>query len=203
MHAVLVLVLWLFGVSLIQLLPGALLVPAVALCLAAGGVFARVRMLRLVRRIRFLLLAIVVLFAWFTPGEAAIVDLPLLSPTREGALLALEHGGRLIAVVCCVALLLEALPPARLVSGMYVMCRPLALIGVPPERLALRLLLVLHYVETAGGDGARDWKTWLLDGDAGPAEKMLLSRETCSWVDVVALGLLAAFLAGAMLWGVR
>lgn len=197
MHPVVVLTLWLLGVSLIQLLSAAWLGGAVAACLLAGLVFAPQRVKRLIRRVRVLLLAIFVLFAWFTPGAAVVVDWPLLSPTREGVSLALEHGGRLVAVVCCVALLLEALPPGRLVGGLHVACRPLALIGISPERLALRLLLVLHYVETAGGNGTHDWRTWLVDDDTGAATPMVLHRESYGPADVAVIALLVV---GALLW---
>ena len=101
------------------------------------------------RRIRELLIAITVLFAWFTPGEAALLDWPRLGPTREGLALAALHAGRLLAVVCAVGILLERLPLARLVGGLYALSRPLRLAGVDPERLALRLLLVLRYVDAS------------------------------------------------------
>lgn len=203
MHAALVLVLWLFAVALLQFLAGTSLMVGAALCFVVAGLFARNRLFRLIRRIRFLLLAIAVLFAWFTPGQAAMVDLPLLSPTREGMQLAIEHAARLVGVVCCVAMLLEVLQPSRLVSGMQVLCRPLTLIGVQPERVALRLLLVLHYVETAG-DGVRDWKGWLRNGDDGPVESLYLSREVVGWPDRVVIVLMAlVVLAWLAPWGAR
>lgn len=196
MHPVVVLILWLVAISLVQLLSAAWLGGAVSACLLAGLLFAPQRMKRLIRRVRVLLLAIVVLFAWFTPGEAVIVDWPLLSPTSEGVSLALEHAGRLLAVVCCVALLLEALTPIRLVSGLRIACRPLAVIGVSPERLALRLLLVLHYVETAGGN-AHDWRAWLVDDDVEVVEPMALHRESCGPADFAVIALLVT---GALVW---
>ena len=101
------------------------------------------RFLRLLRRVRVLLIAIAILFAWFTPGEAFFHDWPRLGPTREGLALAVLHAARLVAVVCAVAVLLERLSLQRLVSGLHALSRPLRPIGVSPERLALRLFQVV------------------------------------------------------------
>lgn len=69
MHSGLILILWLAAVASIQLLsPGALAV-VVPCCLVGAGVFAQARFLRLLRRVRVLLIAIAILFAWFTPGD--------------------------------------------------------------------------------------------------------------------------------------
>jgi hypothetical protein len=157
--------------------------------------------MRLLRRVRFLLLAIVVLFAWFTPGEALLVGWPQLSPSREGALLALEHAARLAGVVCAVALLLEALPSERLVGGMHALCSPLALLGVSPERLALRLLLVLRYVERADAATPRHWRQWLAD-DHAPVEVEVvhLVRERAGVLDW-ALG--GALMMLILWWGLQ
>ena len=45
--------------------------------------------------------------------------------------------------------------------------QPLGWLGLPVERAALRILLVLQFVETAGF-GHRDWRRWLVE-DASPA----------------------------------
>ncbi len=115
MHAGLLILLWVLGVGALQYLDPAPLLLAVALCAAAALALARARTLRLLRRVRVLLAAIVVLFAGFTPGEAVFIHWPALSPSREGLSLALTHASGLLAVVCCVALLLEYLPADRLI----------------------------------------------------------------------------------------
>lgn len=208
MHSGLILILWLAAVASIQLLSPAALAVVVPCCLVAAGVFARARFLRLLRRVRVLLIAIAILFAWFTPGEAFFHDWPRLGPTREGLVLAALHAARLVAVVCAVAVLLERLSLQRLVGGLHALSRPLRLIGVPPERLALRLLLVLRYVEASPrGHGKAQWRDWLLpepdDGqrddderDDNVGEVVVLIRERLGVLDAsVALGV-----AGALLW---
>jgi energy-coupling factor transporter transmembrane protein EcfT len=196
MHSGLILILWLAAVASIQLLSLPALAVAVPLCLLAALVFARVRLLRLLRRVRVLLIAIAILFAWFTPGEAFFHDWPRLGPTREGLAFAVLHAARLIAVVCAVAVLLERLSLQRLVAGLHALARPLRLIGVPPERLALRLLLVLRYVEASPRDQGRlQWRDWLMPengedaGEVGAREVVVLNRERLGVFDVsVALG---------------
>ena len=169
MHSGLILFLWLALVAAVQLLTPAALVVALAGTAALALWLARARSIRLVRRIRLLLLAIVVLFAGFTPGEAVLHDWPRISPTREGLELAAVHAARLLTVVFAVALLLERLSMTRLVAGLYALAQPLRVLGLVPERLAIRLLLVLHYVEASPrGSGRMQWRAWLQDeGQAG------------------------------------
>lgn len=195
MHSGLILLLWMAAVASVQLAKGYLLAALVGVSLCLVLALARTRGIRLIRRVRILLLAITVLFAWFTPGEALFAGLPGLSPTHEGVMLALEHGGRLIVVVCCVALLLEMLPPDRLVSGLHALCRPGALFGLSAQRVALRLLLVLRYVDDARG-GRHEWKQWLLAPD-DVVDAVHLVRERLGPLDVF---ILASFLVGVGWW---
>ena len=197
MHSGFLLLLWFAGVASVQFLPPAALIGVVvaALLLALG--FAQARVRRLLRRVRVLMLAIFVLFGWFTPGEAVFAQWPQLSPAREGVTLALIHGGRLIVVVCAVALLLERLPLERLVGGLYSLSRPLALIGLQAGDVALRLLLVLRFVEASPrGHGPTHWKEWLRDDDGGSElQPIHLVRERLGGVDaLVVIGLCTVLL---------
>ena len=201
MHSGLILILWLAAVASIQLLSPPVLGVVLPGCLMAAFALAPARLLRLLRRVRVLLLAIAILFSWFTPGEAVFHDWPRLGPTREGGALAALHAARLVAVVCAVAVLLERLPMQRLVGGLHALSGPLRLIGVPPERLALRLLLVLRYVEAAPREhGRTQWRDWLnaegSEEETGMEEIVVLNRERLGVVDAaVALGLF-----GGLLW---
>lgn len=200
MHSGLLLLLWFAAVASVQFLaPAALALVLVASLLLALGL-ARTRVLRLLRRVRVLMLAIVVLFGWFTPGEALLVEWPELSPSREGITLALLHAGRLVAVVCAVAILLERLPVERLVGGLYSLSRPFALIGLRAGDVALRLLLVLRFVEASPrGNGPAHWKAWLRDDQDGVELPAIhLARERIGGVDVL-VGV--ALLAALLMWG--
>lgn len=198
MHSGLLLLSWLAAVALVQFVPAGALAGLALACLAIAALLAGARLKRLLRRTRFLLLAIFILFAWFTPGEAIFAGWPQASPTREGMVLAAEHLARLVAVVCSVAVLLERLPVDRLVGGLHALCRPLAWIGLPVERVALRLMLVLRYVESSAGDGRGDWRAWLLgDGDMQDCAAVRLTVEPIRLRELV---FAAAALCGALLW---
>ncbi|THF62481.1 CbiQ family ECF transporter T component [Pseudothauera rhizosphaerae] len=184
MHAGFLILLWIAVVGALQFLRPDLLVAVVAVLAAIALWVARARTLRLLRRVRILLVAIVVLFAGFTPGEAVLADWPALSPSREGLLLALEHAGRLVAVVFCVAILLQKLSTDRLVGGLYALSRPFALVGLSSERVAVRMLLVLRYVDDPQGRG---WRHWLDDEVEAPAETLHLQRERLGTVERVLL----------------
>ncbi|MDR2031317.1 MAG: energy-coupling factor transporter transmembrane protein EcfT [Azoarcus sp.] len=201
MHAGSILFLWMAAALCVQAAEGWLLAGWVAMSLAAAWGLAHARCARLLVRVRALLLAIVVLFAWFTPGEAVFVDWPRLGPSREGCLLALVQGGRLLAIVCGTAVLLARMPSGRLVSGLYALARPCACFGLPAEKVALRLLLVLRYVEEARldghGGGDRGWRYWLSPPPAGGFETVQLVQERPGLADA---GLLVALVVLSGMW---
>ena len=146
---------------------------AAALSLALAG--ARRRLPRLLRRSRFLLLAIFVMFAWFTPGQRLVGDPAWLWPTFEGLQLALTHGGRLLITLALVALLLERMPADELLQGLSTLVRPLSLVGWDADRLAVRLSLVMHLATESAG---RDWRHWLDDAadESAPAAVAVATR---------------------------
>jgi energy-coupling factor transporter transmembrane protein EcfT len=202
MHAGSILFLWAAAALFVQRADGWSLAASSAVSLVMALVCARLQCVRLLARIRVLLLAILVMFAWFTPGEAVFMDWPRASPSREGLLLALTHGSHLVALVCWVAILLGCLPADRLVSGLYALARPCEVLGLPAERIALRLLLVLRYTGTArcGERPWQDWKVWLNPPAAAGGETVQLTREHLSFRDI-ALPIMACILLA--LWWMR
>jgi energy-coupling factor transporter transmembrane protein EcfT len=203
MHAGLTLFLWAVAVAWIQTAEGVALALLVVASLVAARIFADGHVSRLIGRIRLLLFVIVALFAWLTPGEVVFYDWPRLSPSREGLLLAFEHGGRLVAVVCWVALLVGCLPPDRLVSGFYACCRPACVLGIPAEKVALRLLLVLRLVDAGRTSGplVHDWRQWLAAPAENDAENVVrLVRERFGVVDGMVVAMLLALFCGWWLW---
>lgn len=126
------------------------------LLLVAGAAFTLVALTvaasdlgLLLRRSRWLLLTMLVLFGWLTPGT------PLAIPgaSQEGLLLAGDNIARLLIALSTVALLLKALSPPELVAGMRSLLTPLALLGIPRDRFAVRLALTLHEVESSRKEG--------------------------------------------------
>jgi len=198
MHAGSILFLWTAAAIFAQRAEGWSLAALTGASLTVALVCARPLCARLFARIRILLLAILVLFAWFTPGEAVLMDWPRVSPSREGLLLALIHGSRLVTLVCWVAVLLGHMTTDRLVSGLYALARPFGVFGLPAERIALRLLLVLRYASAARND--QDWRLWLNPPAAAGGEIVRLIRERLGFWDIVLPIAMCIFLA---LWWLR
>jgi energy-coupling factor transport system permease protein len=122
-----------------------LLLVGAALALVALSV-ATAHLRLLVRRSRWLLLTMLVMFGWLTPGT----PLPLVpGATEEGLLLAADNLARLFIALSTVALILKALPPPELVAGMRSLLAPLALLGISRDRIAVRLALTLGEVEAS------------------------------------------------------
>ena len=171
---------WLWGLGLVVLM-GALL-------------FARHRAQRLVRRVRILLLVLWVLFAFFTPGELLTPLLGSAGPTREGLAVAVLHCVQLIVVVLLVAVLLETTRDQELVAGLIMLVRPLALFGLPVERLAVRVLLVFRYVENPPAGG---WRALLVSDDGASLESLRVRRVPLCWWDGFVVGGFVVLIA----WG--
>jgi len=149
---------WTLAVVSVQRLSGL----ALGLCLLLSFAFALGvpgnTLWKLLKRSRFLFVALFVLFAFFSPGTAIVADFPSVSPTIEGLELAAIHLGRLACVIALVAILLSTLRPSRLVSGMVTLLGPMRLLGLSPERLAVRLSLVLELAQVPAEGG---WRSWL------------------------------------------
>jgi len=184
-HPALSLLLWAFAVLAVQLLSGwALAVLAAGLGIAALGL-ARQRTMRLVRRSRYLMLAIVVLFACFTPGRRLLAEPGWLPLTVEGVALAALHLGKLLCVITLVAILLERLARPELVLAIATLAAPLAWLGGDPGRLAVRLALVLDLVADRE---STDWRHWLESPLPGSyPERIALAQRSMGWRDGVVL----------------
>ncbi len=105
----------------------------------------------LLRRSRWLLLTMLVMFGWLTPGTP-MPSVP--GATREGLLLAAEGLARLLIALSAVGLILKTLTPAELVAGLRSLLAPFVLLGIPRDRIAVRLALTLSEVESSRNAGA-------------------------------------------------
>lgn len=186
LHPAARLTLWAAAVFLTQLFSALILAGLTTLCLAAGTAIAPRRLARLLRRTRWLLLAMFVVFAWGTPGHLLLPSLDWASPTQEGLILGLEHGARLLCLVALLALLLELTPPAQLVSGLYSLLLPLRALGLDRRRASVRLLLVLRYLEQEVP--ARTWREWLrAEPPAQDREPLAVELPPWRWRDAGAV----------------
>ena len=102
----------------------------------------------MLRRMRWFLLSIIVIYLWMTPGQPVIATSATLwwMPTIEGLMMASQRIAALLLMVVAVHWLMWATPRDQLVSALYWLAAPLAWIGFPRQRFAVRLVLVLEAV---------------------------------------------------------
>ena len=121
---------------------------AIAVLAATGFLWhARSGLVRLragLWRLRWLLLAIFVLYGGFTPGEPLLAALPGLS--REGLLEGLRRALVLLDLLLLVYLLLTLTSVPQLVIGLRLLLTPLRIVGVDPQRIGLRVALAFDAV---------------------------------------------------------
>ena len=189
LHPASLIVLWLAFLFAAAEITGVTLFIGFALTLVVTLLFAGSHLRLLVRRSRWLLLTMLLLFGWMTPGTpVALVP----GASLEGLHLAAEHGVRLLMALCALALMLRLLSPFQLVTGMRTLLAPFTAIGIPRDRLAVRLALTLEEVERSIANGSND--------DALPLDQMLqLPATSCGRADV-GLGLVSAALIGVAVW---
>ncbi|KAF0165145.1 MAG: hypothetical protein FD157_1497 [Rhodocyclaceae bacterium] len=142
----------------------------------------------LLRRSRWLLLTMLVMFGWLTPGT----PVPLIpGATQEGLLLAADNLARLLVALSTVALLLKALSPPELVAGIRSLLAPLALLKISRDRVAVRLALTLNEVEASRNAGSGE--------AASTASALTLPASTIGVMDLALGTLTGALLLGAWL----
>lgn len=148
------------------------------------------------RRSRWLLLTLLLIFAFTTPGEY-LPGWPIaMAPTYEG----LREGGlqmlRLIIMLAGLALLLGSTPREAMMAGIHCLLRPLRLVGLPPERFTARLWLTLHYVEQAPVKHEHRWSMLDRLEHADPADSeqsIRLQMPPLTWRDALAVACVIAW----------
>ena len=123
--------------------------------------------LKLLRRTRWLMISLILVYAFATPGVAVLPLLGAYSPSREGLLSGGLQALRLAALLAGLAVLLAAMPRNRILAGLYFLLRPLARMGVDVDRVAARIWLTLHYAEQTKPGRSGEWRTCLRSALAG------------------------------------
>lgn len=101
------------------------------------------RLYQMIRRLRFLLLSLMVLYLWFTPGDTVWPALGRWSPTDAGMALALHRAAVLVLMVAAAHMLLRTTATGELIAALAWLGRPLRGLGFSAERFGLRLTLTL------------------------------------------------------------
>ena len=117
--------------------------------LLGAFVISRKKFLQLLRRTRWILFSLMLIYAYTTPGQPLFDLLGNLSPTSEGFADGLLQLFRLLAALAGLAILLDHLQTKHLIAGLYFLCAPLQWMGLSRERIAVRLALTLEYAEDA------------------------------------------------------
>jgi len=103
--------------------------------------------LHTVRRMRWLLLSILVIYAFGTPGELIPAFSVNFAPTYEGLQSGLVQIEKLLIALAALSLLLTSSPREQMMLGLYMLLIPFRFAGLNIERFAARLMLTLNYVE--------------------------------------------------------
>lgn len=129
--------------------PSALVLLVCGFLVATAALVVRVppmRIIRVVLRLRYLLLVILLLYGWTLPGDPLIPWAGRWSPAVQGLMAGGMHILALIVLVAGVQVLLISTPRGSLVAALRWWFYPLRLIGLSADRSALRLVLVMEAV---------------------------------------------------------
>lgn len=158
--------------------------------------------LLMVRRARWLLLSLLIIYSFATPGDALLPALGKFSPSLQGV-----HGGvmqawRLLLLLLTLGILLQSCTRNSLLAGLYVLMQPFSALGFKTDRIAVRLWLTLQYAEQQPKRNVQGWWSELGSALASASDadsNIILELPEFSWRDVLVL-LLATFLLGWVLW---
>ncbi len=157
-HPAVTLLLWIMLALAIPLLRATPLLALGGLLALAVLRFSAVRFLTLLRRTRWIMLSLLLVYGYATPGGALVAPLGTWSPTLEGLGEGLLQLWRLLLALAALSIVLALLPREALISGIYTLSYPLRYLGLSRERVAVRLALTLRYAESAAEQVAADWR---------------------------------------------
>lgn len=160
-HPAVQIFIWCMLVASLHAMATGTLLTVSGLILLGAIVMSGHKFLLLLRRTRWVMLSLLLIYAFTTPGWALFGSLGEFSPTREGLLDGVLQLLRLLAALAALAILLERLHRQHLIAGLYTIFAPLQWLGVSRERFAVRLALTLHYAEVAMLRGTNDWQAAL------------------------------------------
>ncbi|MEO1957649.1 MAG: CbiQ family ECF transporter T component [Methylophilaceae bacterium] len=159
--------------------------------------------LRLMRRLKWFYLVMLLIFIFNTPGEH-VAHWPFsVKPTYEGLRMGVEQVLRIAVILAALSIVLTQNTKQQLISGLYFSMRPLSYLGLDVKRFAARLWLTLHYVELQQGDKENrphltsnlgDYLSDILVSEARDNVAITLDNPKQTWVDYVVIGALTLIL---------
>lgn len=160
---------------------------------------------KLVRRTRWLLFSLFLIYSLITPGHAVFPGwLSSAGPTLEGVQAGLLQAGRLLLLLAGLALLHARCPRDCLLSGIYRLLLPFARLGLDVSRATARLWLTLYYAENSEQLRFSGWRNWLskaeMDSPNDSRTDVSVVLHDFAGTDGVALMLVLSALTGLVLW---
>lgn len=199
-HPAVLLLLWMCLAVAVQALHAPVLLAACGLLAAIALKLSAARFRILLRRTRWIMFSLLLVYGYATPGTALIEAGGIWSPTGEGLADGALQLARLVSALAGLSIVLAMLTQQQLLGGLYALAYPLRYLGVSRERLAVRLALTLRYAEAAMlevSSGWRDSIARMLE----PAEPLQHEVELHTYPFTLRDGLLlaAAFIAVVLL----
>ncbi len=149
---------WICLVLLVQLLHGFALMMLAGVLIVFSLRICPQRFYILLRRTRWILLSVMLIYAYAGSSAGIWPQLGAYSPVVDGVVDGFMQILRLLTVLAALSVLLSFLSQQQLISGLYSLSRPLSYFGLPRERVAVRLALCMHYAESAMQDTANNWQ---------------------------------------------
>jgi energy-coupling factor transporter transmembrane protein EcfT len=192
-HPATKLLLWLALVIASQQASATLLLALAGVLLCLLWRLRDARILPLLSRLRYVFLALALIYGYATPGAELSTHLGALSPTREGLAAGCVQALRLVVAIAALRVLLHGLDRQALLSGLLALLRPFAVVGVDWERIAVRIWLTLDYADRLGEQRFRELLAQLKSStETGGARTIEIPAIAASWRDVLALLLAVA-----------
>jgi len=148
---------WCLLTATIQVLASVTLLVTAGSLLLFALVISWNKFIQLFLRTRWIILSLMLIYAYITPGQPLSDMLGMFSPSREGLTDGVQQLARLLAALAGLAILQKRMHRLQFVSGLHTLFTPLQCLGLSSERLAVRLELTLFYAEVAM---LRDAYTW-------------------------------------------
>lgn len=115
--------------------------------LALGLVVDKQHLMMTIKRVRWLLMVMLGVYVFGTPGQYVDVPFKWLRPTYEGFTLGMQQALKMTTMLAALSLLLSSTSRTQLVSGLYQLMSLFSWTGISAERFTSRLWLTLEYVE--------------------------------------------------------
>ena len=160
---------------------------------------------QLIKRMRWLFLSLLLVYAYATPGEY-LAFLPLnVAPSFEGLHLGLMQIAKLLIAVASLSALFASASKSQLMAGLWTLLSPLRLVGLNVERFTVRMLLTLHYVEQMAVQTRLKLDFSQLDklalepdepDEPGATQPLILAQPAFTWFDKAMLSLMLLAVMG-------